>query len=111
MLEALDALRRQLNVNQADGARLVLSAALRRITELDGDHPAVSRGAVIDEVLDAERLRPKELERLVGAQVVVGIEGDRVDLAREVEDLRHSIQARPRYYHAGLDSRRIVRLG
>ena len=36
MLEALDALRRQLNVDQADGVRLVLSAASRRITELEG---------------------------------------------------------------------------
>lgn len=36
MLEALDAKRRQLNVDQADGARLVLSAASRRITELEG---------------------------------------------------------------------------
>ncbi len=36
MLEALDALRRQLNVDHADGARLVLSAASRRITELEG---------------------------------------------------------------------------
>ncbi len=36
MLEALDALRRQLNVDQADGARLVLSAASRRIAELEG---------------------------------------------------------------------------